>query len=255
MNAKKEIVFWVTVLILLNVIFSGSFQRWQISFYFVAMLFPVVLGTSLFFNRFLVPKYLLANRRLKFVLYLCYLLIVSVYFELLVVILALAILANYKVENLGEMASNAYLLTAVMYLIVLVDGFISILRKLKDRNAQLLCLEEERAKNANSSIIIKVNRKNIPIDIADILLVESLSDYVKVHTVHEEYITKQKISALEALLPDSFLRIHRSFLVNQSYIEAFNRESITIKGQAYPIGRTYKQQCLDVLMNKEDQSK
>lgn len=251
MKAKNQVIFWIVIITLLTVVFSTSLKSWVLAFYFVIFLFPVVLGTSIFFNNFLLPNYLLRNRRWKFGLYFGYMLIVSVYLELLVMILAFVILANYQIENLGKIASDIFSLTIILYLIVFVDGFIGVLRELKKRNSMIAQLEEGQQRNARTSIVIKVNRKNVPIDVSNITLVESLSDYVKVHTQDQQYVTKQKISMLESSLPEHFLRIHRSFLINRTFIEAFNREGVTVMNQTYPIGRTYKKECLRVLAEKD----
>lgn len=247
MNRNKEIYFWVAVIALLTIFFKSSFEQWRVSFYFVTFLFPVVFATSKCFESFLVPRYLLQGKTIQFGIYLLYLLIFSIYLELWVIITALVILANYQIQNLGAIASNAYLLTVVMYAIVLAYGFIGLFLKLKEKNSELNRLAQEKMKDAQSTITIKVNRKNIPITISEILVIESLSDYVKIHTTTQQYICKQKISALNTELPTYFLRIHRSFVINQNHIQSYSRESVTINGNAYPISRTYKKECLEVL--------
>jgi len=44
----------------------------------------------------------------------------------------------------------------------------------------------------------------------DNLFIESLKDYIKIHTTTKTIITQFKITAIEQRLPDMFLRIHRS---------------------------------------------
>jgi len=56
------------------------------------------------------------------------------------------------------------------------------------------------------------------------------------------YITKQKISLLEEMLPEKdFIRIHRSFIVATAKISSFYSGSIEVDGHELPIGRNYKQ--------------
>jgi DNA-binding LytR/AlgR family response regulator len=58
------------------------------------------------------------------------------------------------------------------------------------------------------------------------------------------------LSALEAMLPSSFLRVHRSFIVSLSKINTFTQEEIGIQQNLIPIGKLYRQQVLKVLTLK-----
>ena len=63
----------------------------------------------------------------------------------------------------------------------------------------------------------------------------------------EIYTTKEKISTLEKTLPESFVRIHRSFLINLQHVSSFNKEEVSIADQKLTIGRKYKKEALEVL--------
>ena len=60
-------------------------------------------------------------------------------------------------------------------------------------------------------------------------------------------VTKEKISSLEKRLPDFFLRVHRSYLINIKKITSFSKTGIETKGETLPISRTYKKEALDIL--------
>ncbi len=212
------------------------------SFYFVTFLIPIVIATSAFFNRYLVPQYLLKNRKKKFALYFIYMLIVSIYLEMLVMILSFVILADYQIENLGKIAGDIYLLTVILYLIVLVEGLILATQKLREHAVRIKEVEEELSREQRAEIMLKVNRKNVPVVLEDILYIESLGDYVKVYTKETMHTTKGKISGLSERLPNLFLRVHRSFIVNKNHIEFFTKEHIQINGLKLPIGRKYKKE-------------
>ena len=53
---------------------------------------------------------------------------------------------------------------------------------------------------------------------------------------------QEKISALAERLPSTFIRIHRSFLVNSDKISSYNAEEVRIGDLHLPIGRKYKKQ-------------
>lgn len=242
MKVKQEFLFWTIIGVALTLLFNRSLNGLQLSFYFVSFLLPIIISTSLLFNYYLVPKYLLKERKLKFGLYFTYLLIASVYLEMLVIILAFVILADYQIENLGSLAGDIYLLTIILYLIVFGYGLILILKSLKQKEKRLAELEQQSRLNEKKVLTVRVDRKNAPIDMDAITYIESLSDYIQIHTINETFITKEKISAISEKLPDWFIRIHRSFIVNKQQISSYNKEAVFIDEKELPIGRKYKGQ-------------
>ncbi|MEO1256001.1 MAG: hypothetical protein AAFY41_14115, partial [Bacteroidota bacterium] len=66
MKVDRNWAFWIFVWIALTLLFSTSLDSLLISFYFVSILMPVVLATSFFFNRFLVPQYLITGKKKLF---------------------------------------------------------------------------------------------------------------------------------------------------------------------------------------------
>lgn len=90
-------------------------------------------------------------------------------------------------------------------------------------------------------IYVKSNRKSIKVFLHDILFVESMKDYVVIHTTKEKIITKELISYFEKTLPSKkFLRIHRSYIVSIPKITAVTKTSIEIGKKELPISRNYK---------------
>jgi len=66
-------------------------------------------------------------------------------------------------------------------------------------------------------------------------------------------ITRENISSLESILPNgSFVRIHRSFIINTLYISAISSDSIEIKGKELPMGRAFKKSAMAALSVKRD---
>jgi DNA-binding LytR/AlgR family response regulator len=90
------------------------------------------------------------------------------------------------------------------------------------------------------SLLIRVDRETIRVDIAAIRYIESLGDYVKIHTGTRVFTTKMRIGELETQLGAAFLRIHRSFLVPVSRITAFSTTKVRLAETSLPIGRTYR---------------
>jgi DNA-binding LytR/AlgR family response regulator len=92
------------------------------------------------------------------------------------------------------------------------------------------------------------NRQKARIAYDEILFIESLSDYIKVHTVDKGEITsKEKISVLAEKLPANFVRIHRSFVVNTNKLTRFNANEVELNGMNLNIGRSYKKRVVNIL--------
>ena len=81
----------------------------------------------------------------------------------------------------------------------------------------------------------------------ELLYVESMREYIYLHTTKGRVITKMSTHEIESILGDRFLRIHRSFIVNVDKISAFNAEEIFIDVKNIPIGISYKKQVDEVL--------
>jgi len=95
---------------------------------------------------------------------------------------------------------------------------------------------------ARSFHFFTVNKQKVKVFFDEILYIESLKEYVRIHTLDKQWVTQHQLGEMEQLLPaGAFLRIHRSFLVAVEKIEAFSATEVTINGQALPIGRSYKE--------------
>lgn len=244
MSILKNLFFWIVVAVFLVLTFGRADGDYIKAFYFVTFLLPVAVGTSYFFNYFLVPKYLLTKEYFRFGLYLFYTLVFSVYLELLVLTLSFIVLANYKYANLNPYSTDLLFMTSTIYFIVFMKAFFLLIRRYQNKEQQIIDLEKEKVKSKMDQIIVRSNRKNLPIRIDDIMYVESLSDYVKIHTSADTIICKEKISDLSKKLPDHFLRVHRSYLVNRIHVSNFNKEKLYLNDVSIPLSRTYGKEAL-----------
>lgn len=95
-------------------------------------------------------------------------------------------------------------------------------------------------------LYLRIDRQTVKVDTDDINWIESIKDYIKVVTKQKIYVAKQKISVAEKLLPlGKFLRIHRSFIIPEARVEGYNPNYLLIAGTKIPIGRNYKQACME----------
>lgn len=147
-----------------------------------------------------------------------------------------------------EYAIDGFDLQAVDYLLkpISFERFLKAVHNFFDISSQKTLQTIPVAENNMSHFIfVRSERKMIKVNFEEILYVESLSDYIKIHTINKVIVTRETITNIEAKLPQSqFLRIHRSYIASIKNIESYTNEFIEIKNKALPISRTYKESIL-----------
>ena len=99
-------------------------------------------------------------------------------------------------------------------------------------------------------IFVKVDKKRLQkIFLDEILVVESLKDYLRINTLTNKYIIHQTLSSFTSQLPDNFIRIHRSFTVSLDKVDVVEGNSLEIDGIRYTIGRTYIEDVKKIILN------
>lgn len=237
-NPYWHIVYWLGVIVVLSLVFGASWEDSRMAFFFVSMLVPVVLGTSYFFNFFLVSKYYLKKQFKRFVLYSCYTIIVSLYFEIIVLILSYVYIINFEFVRFSPNASDIVLLAVVLYLLVAIGSILILKNQIKEYRDKYKRIEQDKVRLSTLSLVS--NRKKLNIAIADIVYVESLVDHIKVHTNDQVFESKEKISTLYRRMPQGFLRIHRSFIINASKVQSYTRNEIIINDISLTISRSFQ---------------
>jgi two-component system, LytTR family, response regulator LytT len=244
-----HIAYCGIVVLVLTLVFGRSWGNNTAAFFFVSMLLPIVLGTSYFFNYFLVPNYLLKKKYVKFVLYSIYTAIISLYLEMIVLMLSFIYIGNFNFKNLGPNASDTILLAVILYLLVFIGVLLLMVRQIKENRLVIQQLLTEKNKMENPFLEIMSNRKLARIPFSDIVYIESLSDYIRVNTNKEQIISKEKISNLATRLPEIFLRIHRSFIINKEKIKSISYDEVMVEDVQLSIGRSYRKLVKDSLKN------
>lgn len=97
---------------------------------------------------------------------------------------------------------------------------------------------------------VRSDNKYVQILLDDILFVESSGNYIKI-VLKEEIITMRgKLSSITELIPNqSFIQVHRSFMVAQKHIKRIEGNQIFIDNYTVPIGKSFKVQ-VDGLLKK-----
>ncbi len=130
---------------------------------------------------------------------------------------------------------------------------ISLPRFIKAVNKALAKVKEHPRRDASQDhIFVKVDKKKMKkIYLDEIILVESLKDYIKIITPKGNHIVHKTLSAFtEELSSDRFIRIHRSHTVSMDKIDALEGNSVEIGGKRYVIGRSYLDDVKTRILNQ-----
>lgn len=136
----------------------------------------------------------------------------------------------------AEYAVQSYELEAVDYLLkpVTYERFEKSIQKLLKNAAPELPSHKDYLFIKTSGKILKILHK-------EILYIESLKDYVKIHTTHGSYVTLITMKAIEELLlKHEFIRIHRSFIVSVARIISIGPAVVKLGKISLPIGARFK---------------
>ena len=140
-----------------------------------------------------------------------------------------------------EFAVESYELNVLDYLLkpISFERFLKAINKLENAGSKVIQPVIDDS-GSDTFIYVKSEKKNVKILLKEILFIESLKDYIKIQTSTKTIITQVPISAIEQRLPESFLRIHRSFIVARDKITAYTQHDFEIGKYQIPIGRNYK---------------
>ena len=230
MRLLGKIAYWLAALTLLSAILvSLDYSLVQ------AVLISLIFGPCALALEYLMPK---ARKPMD-----------KVYLSLavLVAVIVLILFLHYSVwsrinqfgsqetKNVAPMLINPAFLGLILTVLSIGDYYWS---KWLDR----------RYKEQDRTVTFFSERKSVTLRLADIAYVESNDTEVRiVTTAGDSYRNKTGISQWENLLGDSFLRIHRAFLVNVAAAVLSSPDAVAVAGKELPVSRKYKENVKAVL--------
>ncbi|HEU4901779.1 MAG TPA: LytTR family DNA-binding domain-containing protein, partial [Flavisolibacter sp.] len=139
-----------------------------------------------------------------------------------------------------EYAVEAFELNVVDYLVKPVSQA-RLLQAVEKAQEALDSNKEEVKIEEQSFVFVKDNGMLKRISIDDILFLEAMGDYVKVHTPQKFHVVHATLKSIEEKLPASkFLRVHRSYIVAINKIDFIQEGTITIGKTTIPVADTHK---------------
>tara|TARA_R110002073_G_scaffold128999_3_gene275110 strand:+ start:71948 stop:72634 length:687 start_codon:yes stop_codon:yes gene_type:complete len=143
-----------------------------------------------------------------------------------------------------EHALEGYELDIIDYLLKPISflRFYKAINKYRALNATNTNIKSSEINITSDHIFVNSNKKMIRIAFNNMLFIDSIKDYVRIHTTNETIITKDKISSFVQKLPATFLRVHRSYIINTGKIAALTaKDVVLVNGMEIPIGASYKE--------------
>jgi DNA-binding LytR/AlgR family response regulator len=109
-------------------------------------------------------------------------------------------------------------------------------------------IKETTVEASNHNVFIKADGKFIRLDYDNILFVESMGDYVKYITPQKTYLTHSTLKAVEEKMgAHTFMKVHRSYIVNLKKIKDIQDNSLVIENRVVPISKSLKAEVLQRL--------
>ncbi|RUT69222.1 DNA-binding response regulator [Flavobacterium cupreum] len=143
----------------------------------------------------------------------------------------------------SQFAIETYELDVLDYLVKPIEfpRLMKTLNKISKRLSSSSTATPLESSTESPFIFVKIDKKRMKkIFFNEILVIESLKDYLKINTLTGKYIIHSTLSDFTDLLPErNFLRIHRSYTIAIDKIDAVEGNSIEIEGLRYVIGRSY----------------
>ena len=142
----------------------------------------------------------------------------------------------------SEYAIEGFKVNAVDYLLKPfgMQEFMRASNRLQER----LSIPASAPAETDDTLFLKTDYRIVKVNIPDIRYVEAMSEYLKVWIEGEAkpIITLLSMKKMEERLPDNFMRIHRSYIINLDKIQEVNKNRVIMDADTYlPIGDLYKE--------------
>ncbi|MBK6397070.1 MAG: response regulator transcription factor [Bacteroidetes bacterium] len=143
-----------------------------------------------------------------------------------------------------EYALKGYELNVTDYLLkpFSFERFFQAVSKVQDE------LDRQMNKAEIRYIFIKTEYRLEKIMLNEILFIEGMRDYRRIHTTNKRIMTLQTFKDLEIEIPENIIcRVHKSYMVAIDKIESIEKDEIKIDGIYIPVSETYKKRFYELL--------
>ncbi len=148
-------------------------------------------------------------------------------------------------------ALESFQLNVLDYLLkpITFDRFFQAVKKAKEY-FQLISGHTAIGTEAKGYFFIKCESKYEKIFFDDILYIEGMQNYVRIYTTKGKYMTLLNLKDIEQNLQNgSFIRVHKSFIVNITKIDCIEKHEISIQSTRIPISRNFREHVIEKIVN------
>jgi DNA-binding LytR/AlgR family response regulator len=104
-----------------------------------------------------------------------------------------------------------------------------------------LSIESGEDSISSRYILIKTEHRLEKVFLNEILYIQGMGDYRRVHTSSKRIMTLQTFREFEDVLPKEVIRrVHKSYMVNLNRVTTYNKDSLQIGSQTIPVSQTYR---------------
>ena len=132
-----------------------------------------------------------------------------------------------------------------------MNGLFKRFEKAVQKAREYAQLKAPSVRSSPSYLFIRSDKRIEKIELQDILYIESAGNYVFLHTEVKKIMAYLTLKGIESQLPQSdFVKVHQSFLVCFSKIDAIEGNTIKMKGKTVPISRNYRDAVMDLVTGR-----
>ena len=149
----------------------------------------------------------------------------------------------------AEYALESYEFNVIDYLLkpISFERFLKTINKIVDGR-----LFTQLAKDSDSlpadHIFIKSNSKFFKVNFSEIIYIEGMKDYLKIHTAEYNLVIHQTMNEMERLLlTKPFIRVHKSYIIAIAHIRSIYGNSIEVGRATIPIGNSYRDNVMNLI--------
>ncbi len=224
-----HVVFWVLYYICFSLLWAndGNYHR---SFGLELVLMPLRMGASYLTIYLLMPRFLLRDQILRFI---------GSYLVVMIVggILQRALTFFFYDLFFSPGSIDLWDFRQVIRSMVLINSTVLFLSAVKMYDYWRKEYLRNQA-NEEKMMIVRSEKRNYRVKPSEILYIEGLGNYVTIY-LHDRkpmisYIT---LKELEQTLPNQFVRIHKSFIINKNCIDSYTNENVEIGNRLIPVGK------------------
>ncbi len=157
-----------------------------------------------------------------------------------------------------QFALDAFELNATDYLVkpIPFHRFLKAVSKAKEKHSRSISLENMSSAGSNviintkdQFIFVKSEHENIKIDTNNIVYIQGLKDYIKIHLSNSKksILTLMNFKSILEKLPRNFIRTHRSYIINVNYIDSHQKNKLIVTNERMPIGDNYRKELMQFL--------